>query len=293
MHIREAYQYIKTALSAYYDTREATVMADMVLEAVTGWDRSARLIHFDRELTEEQINRLEENRRELLNGRPIQYVLGHAWFCGMRFRVDERVLIPRPETEELVELISKRYQETGFREGYTIRALDIGTGSGCIPISLKIKFPDWEIWSMDKSAEALQLAKENAVLLDADVHFVQADILDAPLNKEWTSFDLIVSNPPYIPSSESKEMAKHVLEHEPHLALFTTDENPLEFYDAILEFADLHLLRGGMLFFETHMDYAQDVAKLMGDHDFTEVEIIKDMQGKDRIVYGTRSGSSL
>ena len=293
MHIREAYQDIRTTLSELYESREASVMADMVLEEVTGWDRSARLVHFDSELDEEQLVKFENCKKELLNGRPIQYVLGHTWFCDMRFRVDERALIPRPETEELIHLIKQQYQETPVRNDYTFRALDIGTGSGCIAISLKKYFPEWEVWSLDKSQGALELARQNAVLLETEVHFAAYDILNDPRTTDWKSIDLIVSNPPYIPAAESREMAKHVLDHEPHMALFTTQENPLEFYEAILDFGDLHLLRGGMMFFETHMDYAEDVAKLMEEHDFTEVIIHKDMQGKDRMVYGTRGGSSL
>ena len=293
MHIREAYQDIRTALSGLYESREASVMADMVMEEITGWNRSARLVHFDHEMNEEQLTTMENCKKELLNGRPIQYVLGHAWFCDMRFRVDERALIPRPETAELIHLIKSLYQDMPIRNHYTIRALDIGTGSGCIAISLKKYFPEWEVWSLDKSQAALELAKQNAVLLDAAVHFEAYDILNDSRSTNWKSFDLIVSNPPYIPAAESRQMAKHVLEHEPHLALFTTNENPLEFYEAILDFGDLHLLRGGMMFFETHMDYAEDVAKLMEEHDFTEVTIHKDMQGKDRMVYGTRGGSSL
>ena len=293
MHIREAYQDIRTTLSELYESREASVMADMVLEEVTGWDRSARLVHFDSELDEEQLVKFENCKKELLNGRPIQYVLGHTWFCDMRFRVDERALIPRPETEELIHLIKQQYQENPVRNDYTFRALDIGTGSGCIAISLKKYFPEWEVWSLDKSQGALELARQNAVLLETEVHFAAYDILNDPRTTDWKSFDLIVSNPPYIPAAESREMAKHVLDHEPHMALFTTQENPLEFYEAILDFGDLHLLRGGMMFFETHMDYAEDVAKLMEEHDFTEVIIHKDMQGKDRMVYGTRGGSSL
>lgn len=268
-------------------------MADMLLEEITGLDRSARLIHHDRELSEDQESGLEMGIKELVDGRPIQYVIGHAWFCGMRFKVDERVLIPRPETEELVELIKEIYKDVETEHDYTIRLLDIGTGSGCIPISLKKYFPEWEIWSMDKSAGAIELAKQNAILLDAEVHFSQSDILNDAKNIDWKAFDIIVSNPPYIPMVESKELARHVLEHEPHLALFTTNDDPLQFYHAILDFCELHLLRGGKLFFETHVDHAHEVAAIMEKHDFTDVIIKQDLQGKNRMVFGTRSGSSL
>jgi len=293
MLIREAYQMVRNALTPEYENREASAMSDMLMEEITGLDRSARLIHHDKELTKEQEENLQDGIRELSHGRPIQYVIGHVWFCGMRFKVDERVLIPRPETEELVELIKETYKDRDQKNEYTIRVLDIGTGSGCIPISLKKYFPEWEIWSLDKSAGALELARQNAILLEADVHFSQSDILNDAKNGEWKGFDIVVSNPPYILQKESKEMARHVLEHEPHMALFTTNDDPLQFYHAILDFCDLHLMRGGKLFFETHIDYAEDVAKIMEDHDFTDVTIQKDMQEKNRMVFGTRSGSSL
>jgi release factor glutamine methyltransferase len=293
MQIREAYQLIRNSLTPEYENREASTMADMLLEEITGLDRSARLVHHDRELSEVQESDLQMGIKELVDGRPIQYVIGHAWFCGMRFKVDERVLIPRPETEELVELIKEVYKEIKPEHEYTISLLDIGTGSGCIPISLKKYFPEWEVWSMDKSAGAIELAKQNAILLDAEVHFSQSDILTDAKDKEWNGFDIIVSNPPYIPMTESKELARHVLEHEPHLALFTTNGEPLQFYHAILDFADLHLLRGGKLFFETHVHHAHEVAAIMEEHDFTDVMVKQDMQGKNRMVFGTRSGSSL
>jgi release factor glutamine methyltransferase len=293
MHIREAYQLVRDALTPEYENREASAMSDMLLEEITGLDRSARLIHHDKELTPDQEEHLQEGIRELCHGRPIQYVIGHAWFCGMRFKVDERVLIPRPETEELVELIKETYKDQEKDHSYTIRVLDIGTGSGCIPISLKKYFPKWEIWSLDKSAGAIELARQNAILLEADVHFSQADILTDAKDGEWKGFDIVVSNPPYILPQESKELARHVLEHEPQMALFTTNDDPIQFYKAILDFCDLHLMRGGKLFFETHVDYAAEVAKIMEEHDFTEVKIQKDLQGKNRMVFGTRSGSSL
>jgi release factor glutamine methyltransferase len=293
MLIREAYQMVRNALTPEYENREASAMSDMLMEEITGLDRSARLIHHDKELTKEQEEKLQDGVIELSHGRPIQYVIGHVWFCGMRFKVDERVLIPRPETEELVELIKETYKDRDQKNEYTIRVLDIGTGSGCIPISLKKYFPEWEIWSLDKSAGALELARQNAILLEADVHFSQSDILNDAKNGEWKGFDIIVSNPPYILQEESKEIARHVLEHEPHMALFTTNDDPLQFYHAILDFCDLHLMRGGKLFFETHADYAEHVATIMEDHDFTEVMIQKDMQEKNRMVFGTRSGSSL
>jgi release factor glutamine methyltransferase len=220
-------------------------------------------------------------------------VLGHAWFAGMRFKVDERVLIPRPETEELVEIVRNIYKNKHHAENYQIRMLDIGTGSGCIAIALKRYFEDWKVTAMDKSKKAIELAMFNAELLGTDIKFVEADILIEAWNDHKPSFDIMVSNPPYIPEEDKQHMALHVLKHEPHMALFTEHEDPLIFYKAIVNFSLLHLFRGGMLFFETHASYAHQVASWMESNEFEQVTVLQDMQGKDRIVYGTKTGASL
>ncbi len=293
VQIKEAYQELRTVLSGIYPAREAAVIADLVMEEITGWERSRRIIHHDEELSNSQEQRYHDCKTELLHGRPVQYVLGHAWFAGMRLKVDERVLIPRPETEELVEIIKKIHKEVPTDPSYQMRLLDIGTGSGCIAIALKRYFPEWDISAMDKSRSALDLAKFNADLMGTEIHFMEADILVEALSDSKPSFDIIVSNPPYIPEEDKKEMDVHVLAYEPHMALFTAHEDPLVFYKAIVSFADHHLLRGGMLFFETHETYAQQVADWLSSHEFESVNILQDMQRKERIVYGTRLGASL
>lgn len=276
-----------------YDGREASNIADMIMEEITGWERSRRIIHHDQPLSDEQLDKLYQSKKQLLEGRPVQYILGHCWFAGMQLKVDEHVLIPRPETGELVESVIEYYKNQPGPFDNQHRMIDIGTGSGCIAITLKKKFPDWEVWAMDKSIPALSVAKENALSNEADIIFTETDILKKGKNDQFPAFDIIVSNPPYIPVSDQDEMAKNVLEHEPHLALFVSNNDPMQFYNAIIEFSYHHLLRGGMAFFETHESYANHVATLMESNEFEEVIIKKDMQGKNRIVYGKKTGASL
>ena len=293
MRIKEAYHQLQQSLQPVYENREASNIANLIMEDITGWDRTRRVIHHDESLTETQLERYTQCRDELLHGRPTQYVLGHAWFCDMRFQVDEHVLIPRPETEELVMEVKKMYADIPADHGHLFKLIDIGTGSGCIAIALKKYFPDWDVWALDKSDKALAIAKTNAVLLDTEIHFVESDILKEAKSDALPAFDLIISNPPYIPVEDKPDMDDHVLDHEPHSALFVTDNDPLQFYKAILLFSDHHLLRGGMLFFETHELYAQAVANLMEENGFENISIKKDFQEKERIVFGRRTGASL
>ena len=293
MRIKEAYLELQHAIQALYEKREAANIAELVLEKITGLSRSQRLIQHDQLLEQQQLEEFETCKEALQSGRPVQYVIGSSWFQDMLFKVDERVLIPRPETEELVELIKEHYAQKSQEQKNNFRIIDIGTGSGCIAISLKKRFPSWEVWALDKSKKAIALASENGKLLDADISFVELDILSEAKNDSLPAYNAIVSNPPYIPKNEERELHKHVREHEPHEALFVTNQDPLQFYKAIIDFSSHHLLRGGMIFFETHESYAASVKQLMEEHDFEEVQVKKDMQGKDRIVWGKRTGASL
>lgn len=293
VHIKEAYHHLQQSLLSLYENREASNIADLIMEDITGWDRSKRIIHHDAELNEEQLQQFLVDKAELLHGRPTQYVIGHAWFCDMRFQVDEHVLIPRPETEELVVEVKQMYADMPKDEQRRIKLIDIGTGSGCIAISLKKYFPEWEIWGIDQSKGALEIAQKNALLLDAGIHFIQTDILKESKSDHLPAFDIIISNPPYIPVQDKIEMSNHVLDHEPHMALFVTNNDPLQFYKAIIAFSDHHLLRGGMVFFETHEQYAKEVADLLEENGFENIIIKRDFQGKDRVVFGRRMGASL
>lgn len=293
MRMKEAYQLLQQRLQSMYEPREASQIAEMVMEKISGYSRTERLIHHEKLLNADQTEIFEEYLKELESGRPVQYVLGECWFQDMVFKVDERVLIPRPETEELVEYIKSCYKNIPCSVDNPCRLIDIGTGSGCIAVSLKKALPLFEVWAVDKSLKALELAKENAKILDVEISFKQSDILEESKNDSLPAFNVIVSNPPYIPLNESKELEKHVIAFEPNEALFVTNQDPLEFYKAIVEFAEHHLLRGGMIFFETHEKYARGVVQLLEENEFEQIQIKKDLQGKDRIVSGKRMGASL
>ena len=293
MLLKEAYHQLQSGLITIYDNREAGVIADWIMEEITTWTKSQRIIHQDYHLTLEQETQFLNFKDEILEGKPLQYVLGYSWFKGHRFKVNENVLIPRPETEELVASIIHFSKDKEGISNVPFRALDIGTGSGCIAISLQREFPDWEVWAIDKSETALAIATQNATELNAKINFRELDVLNDKHNQHLPSFNLIVSNPPYIPNEDKHEMTAQVLEHEPHMALFVTNNDPLQFYKAIISFCEQHLIRGGTVWFETHMLYAEDVAELMKLNDYIDVNIQKDFQGKDRIVSGTRSGASL
>ncbi len=291
MLMKEAYHQLRAELLALYDHREAAVIADWIIEDITNWTKSQRILHHDHEFTSVQENLFSTMEKELLSGKPVQYVLGYSWFKGKKFKVNEHVLIPRPETEELVDAIIQ--QESTEKNKEQFKILDIGTGSGCIAISLQLYFPEWEIWAIDKSINALDVVKENALQLNAKIKTKEVDILSALSINDLPAFHLIVSNPPYIPLTDKEEMTSQVLDHEPHLALFVTNEDPLQFYRSILVFSEHHLIRGGTLWFETHMNYAEEVASLMKENEYLDVKIKKDFQGKDRIVSGKRGGASL
>lgn len=293
VHIKEAYHILTAILTPIYGNRESNNISDWVIEHLTGWDRSKRLIQHYTSLDEKQLEKFQSFKNELLNGRPVQYVLGESWFDGMSFFVDERVLIPRPETEELVDFISKKYQAIPLSQKNDFKLIDIGTGSGCIAISLKKRFPDWEIWGVDESEAALEVSVINAEKQDTLIHFKRVDITKEIEIDSLPCFDAIVSNPPYIPLIDKLEMADHVLQFEPHQALFVTDNDPLQFYKKIVSISSNHLVRGGMIFFETHSDYAKEVSDLLAENDFENVEIKCDFQEKERIVCGKKTGASL
>lgn len=271
-----------TKLALLYDNREAANICDWVLEQVTGQKRIDRLINKQADLPEEQVIRLQQIIAELQTHRPVQYVLGEAWFAGMRFIVNESVLIPRPETEELVEwIVAECSKPDNGHRAHSI--LDIGSGSGCIPIALQKKLPQYTVSSIDISEAALAVASKNAVTLDADIRFQQFDFLEESNWPELPVFDVIVSNPPYIKQSEQSAMAKHVLDFEPSLALFVTDEDALVFYRKIAAFGKTHLSKGGALFLEINEALGKETVSLYEREGYA-TELRKDLQGKDRMI---------
>ncbi|MEP1487288.1 MAG: peptide chain release factor N(5)-glutamine methyltransferase [Algibacter sp.] len=219
--------------------------------------------------------------------KPIQYILGETEFYGLPFRVNQNTLIPRPETEELVEWVI----EESKNRNSEFRILDIGTGSGCIAISLAKNLPNAKVYTLDVSKEALKVAKENAKLNTVDVEFIECDILNVEAGKfnEEQNFDIIVSNPPYVRNLEKKLMQSNVLDNEPHLALFVENENPLQFYKAITDFAVKNLNKDGSLFFEINEYLGKEMIQLLSESHFENIELKQDIFKRDRMVRGVKN----
>ena len=280
MTIQSAQQEVLVQLKLLYDDREAANITDWVMEHITGKKRIDRLMDKQASLSEIQLSCLQSILAELATHKPIQYVLGEAWFAGMKFYVNEAVLIPRPETEELVDWTEHIIKNEKLK---IKNLLDIGTGSGCIPISLKKKLPQIAVTSIDVSGEALKVAGQNAETLNAEINFLQLDFLNEANWDQLPVFDLIVSNPPYIKQSEEANMSKNVLAFEPSLALFVPDEDALLFYRKIALFAKSHLSKQGFIFLEINEALGKEVTRLLESSGY-EVELRKDMQGRDRMI---------
>lgn len=223
---------------------------------------------------------MEMALKKLLRGMPIQYILGKAPFYGREFKVGPEVLIPRNETEELVHLIIKENPQSG------LRILDVGTGSGCIPITLALEMENATLIGLDISEKALELAFENAKSLEAEVSFFRCNILQEEIPIK--DLDILVSNPPYVRDSEQSQMHQNVLQFEPHLALFVADDNPLIFYRSIAEKGRNALKPGGKLYFEINEAFGQETKKLMEDLGYSEIRILEDLNGRNRMVTGIR-----
>jgi release factor glutamine methyltransferase len=273
-----AFYELKNDLQRLYEEREAAAIAHEVMEHVTGLDKMKRLVEKDVTFTEEQQQLYNEASSSLLTGMPLQYVLGHAWFMGRQFRVDSNVLIPRPETEELVQWI---VDDQGNKN---ISILDIGTGSGCIPVSLKMELPESIVTTCDISEEAIEVARKNARLLGADLEFLRGDFLSHIFRRQLPHYDVIVSNPPYIPIAEKETLDKNVRDFEPELALFVPDEDALLFYRHIAQFGKEHLNENGTVYCELHIEYAIATGELFKDQGYTDVTVRKDMHGNLRML---------
>ena len=271
-----------------YDEREAGNIADLVMENITGWQKIDRVVNKTVPLSAIQENKLTDYTKALLAHTPLQYVLHEAWFYDMKLYVDENVLIPRPETEELVDWLVKTVLSSEFivRSAVeeTKRVLDIGTGSGCIPLAIKKKLKTAEVHACDVSAGALNVAKKNATEQQLSIDFHLLDILNETVRNQLPVFDIIVSNPPYIPQKDNATMAANVLEYEPALALFVEDNDPLLFYKVIADFATTHLSKQGLIFLEIHEEMGADLISLFKEKGFANIELRKDLQGRDRML---------
>lgn len=281
MNIQSAFTYITQAIASLYEPREAANIAHLVMEHITGLRKLDRIIYKDRTLEPAQQAQLEQAVEALREQQPVQYVTGTAWFYGMELRVNPQVLIPRPETEELVEWI---VQDVRMRGAAVMRILDIGTGSGCIPLAVKKELPVANVWGIDVSTGALETAKANATRQQLDVRFEQVNVLDEQATAALPVFDIIVSNPPYIKQSEHTVMQQQVLAYEPSLALFVPDEDALLFYRVIAELAKHKLAPGGSLYFEINEALGNEVVALLQTAGYQHVVLKQDIFGKDRMV---------
>lgn len=269
-------------LTSYYDIQEARGIVRLLLSDLYGMSLTDICVGALDRLTEEQTQQIEDAMLRLEKGEPVQYVTGKAHFCDRTFLVSPSVLIPRPETELLCQLIADNDQAvTGNGE---IRVLDMGTGSGCIAITLALGMQNASVEAWDVSAEALNMAKSNAESLGASVSFEQIDILGLDENNVERCYDIIVSNPPYICNKEAAQMEHNVLDFEPHLALFVPDEAPLLFYSAIARFARQTLKVGGALYFEINPLYADALCSMLSSLGFANVTIYVDQFGKQRFI---------
>lgn len=275
------YRELWRTLEPLYGNGEARAITDYVLDVCFGLSKADILCGAVEEMTAEKTAELNKIFGRLMEGEPVQYVLGRAEFCGRWFSVRPGVLIPRPETEELCAWIT-----ADSKASASPKVLDIGTGSGCIAITLQLDMPESKVTAWDISADALDVARENAQQLGANVNFVKLDALNAKHEGEW---DVIVSNPPYICEKEKKDMAVNVLEHEPHTALFVPDADPLLFYRAITRLAVQTLSKGGRLYFEINPIYADDTCRMMRAEGMTAVELRSDMYGKQRMAKGIKA----
>lgn len=275
------YRELWRTLEPLYGNGEARAVTDYVLDVCFGLSKADIMCGAVEEMTAEKAAELNKIFGRLMDGEPVQYVLGRAEFCGRWFDVRPGVLIPRPETEELCAWITADSKASG-----SPKVLDIGTGSGCIAITLQLDMPESNVTAWDISADALDVARENAQRFGANVNFVKQDALNAKPEGEW---DVIVSNPPYICEKEKKDMAVNVLEHEPHTALFVPDADPLLFYRAITRLAVQTLNKGGRLYFEINPIYADDTCRMMQAEGMTAVELRSDMYGKQRMAKGVKA----
>ncbi len=268
-------------LISIYEPREAANITEWVFENVTGLKRLQIELQKNAELKKEYLTKLEDYLKKLLQHKPVQYVLNEAWFYKMKFYVNEHVLIPRPETEELVGWAISDIKNYKTKDEFKV--LDIGAGSGCMGVSVKKELANLNVTAIDISKDALQVAGKNAELLNTKINFIEIDFLN---EESWSALDrynMIMSNPPYIPVLEKEKLAKNVTEFEPGIALFVADNDPFIFYEKIAKFAQSHLKANGNVYVEIHENYSGEVQQIFSSYNF-ETEIRKDIYGRDRMI---------
>ena len=294
MIVKQYRNYFNETLKKIYPITEIDSFFFLLLEEYLGFRRVDIVLKSDFKITQETLNLLQSATKQLEQEVPLQYVIGKTEFYGLPFVVNKHVLIPRPETEELVAcVVSESSRVKTFNtsikqttETKQLKILDIGTGSGCIPISLKKQLPFAKISAIDISKEALTVAKKNAVLNNVDIHFILQDILKTVALDQH--YDIIISNPPYVRELEKKELKNNVLKNEPHVALFVKDDNPLIFYDKIAELAKNYLNKNGILFFEINQYLATEAIHLVNEKGLKNIQLKKDMFGNDRMILASK-----
>lgn len=313
MTIGDRYKIFVEELITVYDERESANITDWIFESIAGIKKLDRVTHKQKAIDNRTIEQLNAALQQLLAQKPVQYVVGEAWFYKMKLKVNTHVLIPRPETEELVEWVVEEIRNKPARmttsDGKSVISneevsqinicaqpsyrtgrptiLDIGTGSGCIAIALKKELTTAKILAVDVSLDALQIAAENAAAQNTSTEFLQLDFLNETSWDLLSVFDIIVSNPPYIPENEKCKLANNVVAHEPHIALFVDNDDPFIFYKKIAAFARDHLKGNGKIFVELHEDYAEEVEKIFAGNNFA-TEKRKDIYGRDRMIKACR-----
>ncbi len=283
MRLADFKDHFNSELAELFPATEIQSFLSIVLEEFLSLQRIDFVTRPNLEIDSQKLETLSTVLNRLKNQEPIQYIIGETEFYGLPVKVNKNVLIPRPETEELVEwIISESSEMKSSKDSTSLSLLDIGTGSGCIPISIKKNRPFLEVSGMDISTSALEIATQNAKLNEVDIHFIQTDILAAEkLNRK---FDIIVSNPPYVRELEKKEISTNVLDYEPELALFVSDEDPLIFYRKIANLAKTHLSQNGLLFFEINEYLGKEMTEMLRLLGFQNVLLKKDLFGKDRMI---------
>ena len=294
MIVKQYRNYFNETLKTIYPITEIDSFFFLLLEEYLGFRRVDIVLKSDFKITQETLNLLQSATKQLEQEVPLQYVIGKTEFYGLPFVVNKHVLIPRPETEELVAWVvseSSRFKTFNTSTKQTtetkqLKILDIGTGSGCIPISLKKQLPFAKISAIDISKEALTVAKKNAILNNVDIHFILQDILKTVALDQH--YDIIISNPPYVRELEKKELKNNVLKNEPHVALFVENDNPLIFYAKIAELAKNYLNKNGLLFFEINQYLGTETIDLVNKKGLKNIQLKKDMFGNDRIIVASK-----
>ena len=282
MKVKEAFIQTIKELKSIYSEGEAGSVSRLLFEDL-GFDVGPVSGDLDKNLDEENRNRLENMMLRLSKHEPVQYVLGYSWFYGHKFLVSPDTLIPRQETEFMVDLVIKKLDKS-----YAGKILDIGTGSGAIACSLSHQLTSAKLYASDISEKALITARKNAANIALDIIFIHDDILRADLSNYPTGVDMIISNPPYVRNSEKAKMEKNVLNFEPDLALFVADEDPLIYYREISRFSSKMLSPAGQLYLEINEALGKDTAKLISDFGFRNIKIIRDLNNKERIIYAEK-----